>query len=89
MIRPMHDRLLVRRLPEAEQLILLTDRDKWKICEVLAVGPGRWEDGVFTKTAVKPGDKVMVPGWGGQHPDYELEDGSFLIQQDDVGAIVG
>lgn len=86
---PLHDRLIVRRLSEPEQAILLTDRDKYRVCEVLAVGPGRWIDGEFCKTAVKPGDKVLLPGWGGHTPDYEFPDGSFLAQQGDVGAIIG
>lgn len=88
-IEPMLDRILVERLPEPEGLIFLTDKAKPKICKVLAVGPGRWVDGVFTKTAVKPGDVVLIPGWGGEHPDYECEDGTFLIQSADVGAILG
>ncbi len=87
-VEPMHDRVLVERLPETPE-ILLTDRPKAKICKVIAVGPGRWIDGEFSKTAVKPGDIVLVPGFGGQHPDYQLPDGTFLIHSADIGAILG
>ncbi|HEX4714767.1 MAG TPA: co-chaperone GroES [Ktedonobacteraceae bacterium] len=87
-VKPMHDRIICRRLPEPDQTILLTDREKYQVCEVLAVGPGRWIDGEFVRTSVKPGDKVILPGWGGQTPDYELEDGSFIAQQGDIGAII-
>jgi len=54
----------------------------------LAVGPGVWRDGWFCKTAVKPGDIVLVPGAGGKFPDWEEAD-QILIQEGDVGAIVG
>jgi chaperonin GroES len=87
-IQPMLDRVLVRRNDEPDTSILLTDRKKYQICKVLAVGPGAWRDGVFCKTAVKAGDNVLIPGYGGQNPDHEFEDGSFLIQEGDIGAIV-
>ena len=91
MIAPMHDRVLVRRIEQEQGMIGIPEayRDKAKLCMVVAVGPGRWIDGVFCKTAVKPGDRVLVPGVGGQIPDIELKDGTFLIQSGDIGAIVG
>jgi co-chaperonin GroES (HSP10) len=87
-VEPKHDHVIVERLPETPTIVL-TDADKYKVCKVLKVGPGRWIDGEFCKTAVKPGDTVLVPGWGGQHPDYEFEKDIFLIQFGDIGAIVG
>lgn len=90
MIEPMHDRVLVERLPEPEGRIIIPDRAK-KVavkCKVIAVGPGRWEDGFFTTTCVRPGDIVLVPGCGNTHPDWR-EGQHILIQQADIGAIVG
>jgi co-chaperonin GroES (HSP10) len=90
MIEPMHDRVLVERLPEPDGRIIIPDVAK-KVavrCKVIAVGPGRWEDGVFTKTAVKPGDVVLVPGCGNTNPDWQAGE-QILIQQMDIGCIVG
>lgn len=90
-IEPMHDRVLVERLDEPQTgLIIIPDAYK-KVavkCKVLAVGPGRWEDGVFTKTAVKPGDVVLVPGCGNTHPDWQKGQ-QIIIQSADIGAILG
>jgi len=93
-IEPMHDRVLVERLPVPELthdgLLIIPEqaRSIAVLCKVIAVGPGRWEDGVFCKTAVKPGDTVLVPGCGNTHPDWQAGQ-QILIQQGDIGAIVG
>ncbi len=82
----------MERLPQATHsgLIYLpeTGRQNSAICKVLAVGPGRFIDGEFYKTACKPGDTVIVPGAGNKFPDWEAGQ-QILIQQDDVGAIIG
>jgi chaperonin GroES len=91
----MHDRVLVERMPQVTHsgsiIIPETARKPAIWCKVIAVGPGRWEDGVFTKTAVKPGGVVLVPHaerWLGNLADYK--DGErILIQAGDIGAIVG
>ncbi len=92
-IEPMHDRVLVERLPQEEKTrsglyIPEVVRKIAILAKVIAVGPGRWEDGVFCKTAVKPGDTVLVPGCGNTHPDWQAGQ-QILIQQGDIGAIVG
>jgi chaperonin GroES len=91
-IEPLHDRVLVERLPQETKrghiFIPEQARDIAVLCKVIAVGPGRWEDGVFCKTAVKPGDTVLVPGCGNTHPDWQAGQ-QILIQQKDIGAIVG
>src|SRR6266852_1763349 len=92
-IEPMHDRVLVERLPQEEKThsglyIPEVGRKIAVLAKVIAVGPGRWEDGVFCKTAVKPGDTVLVPGCGNTHPDWQ-EGQQILIQQGDIGAIIG
>jgi len=88
---PLHDRLLVERMPrETKKGVLyipdVTQQDS-ALCKVLKVGPGVWRDGYFCKTAVKPGDTVLVPGAGNKFPDWEAGQ-QILIQEGDVGAIV-
>ena len=64
-------------------------KEKAKKAKVLAVGPGKWgDDGYFYKTACKPGDIVLVPGVANKFPDWEQSD-TILIQEGDVGAIIG
>lgn len=93
-IEPLHDRVVVERLPDEDQehsgLIYIPEvaRKQSMKARVLAVGPGRWIDGVFTKTAVKPGDVVILPGYGGQHPDWE-DNQQMIIQEGDIGCILG
>jgi chaperonin GroES len=64
-LRPLHDRVLVRRDPPAEQTvggIVIPEMGKEKALTgtVIAVGPGtEWGDGVFHKTQLKPGDRVV------------------------------
>ena len=91
-IEPLHDRVLVERMPQVTHsgaiYIPETGRDIAIFCKVLAVGPGRWIDGEFCKTAVKKGDMVLVPGAGNKFPDWK--DGEqIIIQSGDIGAIVG
>jgi co-chaperonin GroES (HSP10) len=91
MIQPLHDRVLVERIPEPEGLIVIAEkyRDPSRMAKVVAVGPGRWIDGDFVRTAVKPGDVVHLPGIAAKIPDWDGSDGQILIQEGDIGAIVG
>lgn len=63
-LKPLHDRIVVR-LIEAETVtdagIVIPDASKEKPTqgEVIAVGPGKYENGVFVPTTVKPGDRVL------------------------------
>lgn len=96
MVEPMHDRVLVERMPEVTHsgsiIIPETARKPAIWCKVLAVGPGRWIDGQFCKTAVKPGDIVLVPHsdrWLGENLSDWKQGEQILIQSGDIGAIVG
>jgi chaperonin GroES len=90
-MEPLHDRVLVERFPEEEKVgsiyIPDTARDIPVFCKVLAVGPGRWFEGAFCKTVVKPGDTVLVPGAGNKFPDWKAGE-TILITEQDIGAIV-
>lgn len=69
-LEPLGDRLILRRL-EAETItpggIVLADtaQEKSNRAKVLAVGPGRWENGVRVPTTVCEGEVVRVPAYGG------------------------
>lgn len=95
-IEPLHDRVLVECLQGPDKIgsIFVPDmaRKPAILCKVLAVGPGRWIDGEFCKTAVKPGDTVLVPSsdrWASEKlADWKQGD-QVLIMAGDIGAIVG
>lgn len=91
MIQPMHDRVLVERIPEPEGVIVIAEkfRDPSRMAKVIAVGPGKWRDGEFFKTSVKPGDTVHLPGIAAKIPDWDGSNAQILIQEADIGAIVG
>lgn len=80
--KPLGDRLLVKRLPLPQAgLIVIPDAyaDKSRQFEVVAVS-----DRV---SSVKPGDRVVLPGCAGDHPDFE--DGSMaLVREGDIGVVV-
>ena len=81
-VKPLSDRLLVRRLEEAETqrggiIIPDTAKEKPQQAEVIAVGPGRFEDGKRIPPDVKKGDKVLIGRYGGT--EIKLEGDDFLI----------
>lgn len=95
-LQPMHDRVLVECLQGPEKIgsIFVPDvaRKAAILCKVLAVGPGRWIDGEFQKTAVKPGDTVLVPHsdrWASEKLADWKQGEQVLIMAGDIGAIVG
>ena len=90
-LRPLHDLIILRRIEEPPKgLIVLSDKEKSEVCEVIAVGPGknlRGEDGEtsFLATTLKPGDRVIIGGY----VDYECGGENFLIcHEADVRAVI-
>ena len=82
-IKPINDRVLVKRLSEQHKsIIFIPDvaRDNSTRAEVIAVGP--------KVHGVKPGDVVLVPGAASRYPDWERED-YMSIQVADIGGIFG
>src|SRR5215813_14483912 len=81
-IKPLEDRVLVRPL-DAEQttasglVIPDTAKEKPQEGEVLAVGPGRFEDGQRLPLDIKVGDKVVYSKYGGTEVKYNGEE--YLI----------
>ncbi len=92
-IRPLNDRLLVKRLQEEEMTaggIIIPDSAKEKPAEgeVVAVGPGKVADsGERVVLQVKEGDMVLFSKYGGT--DVKLDGEDFLImREDDILGIV-
>jgi len=92
-IRPLNDRLLVKRLEEETMTaggIIIPDSAKEKPAEgeVVAVGPGKVADnGDRVALQVKEGDMVLFSKYGGT--DVKLDGEDFLImREDDILGIV-
>ena len=93
-IKPLHDRVVVRRLEE-EQVsaggIVLPDSAKEKPAEgeVIAVGPGKTADsGAVVAMAVKVGDKVLFGKYAGQEVKVDGEE-LIVMREDDIIAVRG
>ena len=93
-VRPLHDRLLVRRIEEKEMVrggIIIPDTAKEKPMEgkVLAVGNGRvLENGKKVALDVKVGDRILFGKYSGT--EIKIDDEEVLIvREDEVLAIMG
>ena len=86
-VRPLHDRVLIRRVEEDEQkvggiIIPDTAREKPLQAEVIAVGSGRvLESGQKLALTLKPGDKVLIGKWSGT--EVKIDDEELLILKED------
>ena len=92
-IRPLHDKILVKRLEEkttSKGGIIIPDsaKEKPQQGEVVAVGKGAIDDaGNIRPLDVKVGDKVLFTKWGGT--EVTIDDEELLIMKEsDVLAIV-
>ena len=91
--RPLHDRVMVRRLEGEEKTkggIIIPDTAKEKPMEgeVIAVGPGtRGEDGKFIVLDVKPGDRVVFGKWSGTEIKISGEDYLIMKENDIMGIL--
>ncbi|HQT93422.1 MAG: co-chaperone GroES [Thermoanaerobaculaceae bacterium] len=86
-VRPLHDRVLLRRLEEKEVVkggIIIPDtaKEKPQEAEVIAVGPGKLDDnGKRMPIDVKKGDRVLVGKYSGS--DIKIDDQEYLIARED------
>jgi len=86
-IRPLYDRLVVRRIDEQETTrngIVIPDsaKEKPQQGEVIAVGHGkRLEDGKLVALEVKTGDRVLFGKYSGN--ETKLEGTEFIIMRED------
>lgn len=91
--RPLHDRVVVRRLEEETKTaggIIIPDTAKEKPSEgeVISVGPGaRDENGNFLAPDVKAGDRVLFAKWGGTEVTIDDEELLIMKESDIMGVI--
>src|SRR5436309_14741523 len=91
--RPLHDRLLIRRVEAEEKTtggIIIPDTAKEKPMEgeVVSVGPGaRGDDGKIQPLDVKAGDRVLFGKWSGTEIKHEGEDLIIMKESDIMGVI--
>jgi chaperonin GroES len=93
--RPLHDRVLVRRVEQEEKTaggIIIPDTAKEKPMEgeVIAVGPGaRGEDGTLHPLDVKAGDRILFGKWSGSEVKIDGEELIIMKESDVLGIIEG
>ena len=92
-VRPLHDRLLVKRIEEEETVkggIIIPDtaKEKPQEGEVIAVGNGKTLDnGTKVKLDVKAGDKILFGKYSGT--DIKIDGEEYMIlREDEVLAVI-
>ncbi len=91
--RPLHDRVVVRRLDEEEKTaggIIIPDTAKEKPMqgEVLAVGPGaRDENGKLVPLDVAAGDQIIFGKWSGTEVTIDSEELLIMKESDIMGVL--
>ena len=91
--RPLHDRVLVRRVEEEETTkggIIIPDTAKEKPSEgeIVAVGTGaRGDDNEIVPMEVKTGDRVLFGKWSGTEVSVEGEDLLIMKESDILGIV--
>lgn len=93
--RPLHDRVLVRRIEQEERtaggvIIPDTAKEKPQEGEVVAVGPGtRDEKGTLHPLEVKAGDRILFGKWSGTEVKIDGEELLVMKESDVMGIIDG
>jgi chaperonin GroES len=92
-VSPLADRVVVKPLEEAEQMrgglyIPDTAKEKPQQGEILAVGPGRYEDGKRIPPDVKVGDRVLYGKYSGTEVTLDGEQ-VLILRESDVLAVIG
>jgi chaperonin GroES len=91
--RPLHDRVVVRRLNAEEKtaggiIIPDTAKEKPQEGEVVAAGPGaRNETGTLVALEVKAGDRVLFGKWSGTEVKIDGEDLLIMKESDILGIV--
>lgn len=92
-LRPLHDRVIVKRLEEEKKStggIIIPDSATEKPIrgKVLAVGPGKVNDkGELSKMSVKKGDTVLFGKYSGTEVKVEGDD-LVVMREDDIMAVI-
>ena len=91
--RPLHDRVVVRRLEGEEKtkggiIIPDTAKEKPQEGEVIAVGPGARDDsGALVALSVRAGDKVLFGKWSGTEVKIDGQDLLIMKESDLLGTL--
>jgi len=92
-LRPLRDRVLVKRLEEKEVkkggiIIPDTAKEKPQEGEVMAVGPGKvTDDGKLQPMSVKVGDKILFGKYSGSEVKLDSEDYLIMHEGDILGTL--
>jgi chaperonin GroES len=93
-IRPLHDRVLVKRIEAQEQIrggIIIPDtaKEKPQEAEVIAVGPGKLtDDGKRSPMDVQTGDRILMGKYSGS--EIKIDDTDYVIlREDEILAVIG
>jgi len=92
-VKPLRDRVLIKRLEELEQKvggIIIPDsaKEKPQQAEIVAVGSGRTLDnGERVPLSVKSGDKVLIGKWSGTDVKIDGEEYLILKEEDILGVL--
>ncbi|HEX7822990.1 MAG TPA: co-chaperone GroES [Sphingobium sp.] len=91
--RPLHDRVLVRRIEAEEKtaggiIIPDTAKEKPQEGEIVSVGSGtKAEDGKITPLDVKAGDRVLFGKWSGTEVKVDGQDLLIMKESDILGVL--
>jgi len=91
-VRPLHDRVIVRRIEEQEKtkggiIIPDTAKEKPQEGEVVAVGPGKQNDGTVVPMDVRKGDRVLFGKYAGTEIKLDGIEHLILREEDILGVI--
>ncbi len=91
-VRPLHDRVIVKRIQEEEKtrggiIIPDTAKEKPQEGEVVAVGPGRHEDGKVIALDIKAGDRILFAKYSGTEIKLDGEEHLIMREEDILGVI--
>jgi chaperonin GroES len=93
-IQPLGDRVVVRPAEQEAQrpsgiYVAETAKEKPQKGTVLAVGPGKWEDGQVEPMSVEVGDTVLFAKYAGTEIKLDDEDVLILSQKDILAKVQG
>ena len=96
-VRPLHDRILIKRIEEKETakggiIIPDTAKEKPQEAEVIAVGNGkRTEEGKLIPLDVRVGDRIIFGKYAGTELPIKIDDQDYLIirEEEVLGVIEG
>jgi chaperonin GroES len=92
-VKPLADRVVIKALEETEQMrgglfIPDTAKEKPQQGEIVAVGPGRYEDSKLVPMSLKVGDKVLYGKYSGTEVTINNES-LLILRETDVLAVIG